>query len=1301
MKQENSVEKMLNIKEIIQNNLIEHNFNGNDSESVQISNNNNIIKTDSNFTNSNDSTKAEQFNSDLSSSNTEIKVLGENEIKKRLIERDYFEIHSYIKKTKRTCGKMKKCFKNKYLKGYLLRAEVEEKELQKQSLSLEELDNPESYRNNNSFTNTSDNIINTNNKLIREQYLSTNNEMNDISVITNIYTNKEKKIEAVKNIEVKKIIEENNNNNIINNTAEKNNYESSSEIEKESYLEQNINKKSIIHNSDENNFASNYYNTVKGENNNEDNSKQIDSTEIEGINISNKNNATNENNNDVKNNNCEEENICETEDVNEFKKFYPENVRKGMYSIIISEKGKEDLIKYAEEGPQFSESVKKQNEKVLEEYLIFCNELKLKPFPLDNINSIAFLHFLGENRIYNIRSIDCVVRYSLLRLNLIKSKTPVDEVTNSLMKAEINSLYKNKNLKQPSDGMTPIIVSDMKLIIHCMPDYDPQKPKLASMFLFALSTGSRASTVAGIKLCNLLYYYNREDKFGNWSITIKQDIRKSNTVKYKTVSLSGKPGEKDSLNFIYWLDLYLSKSFKTNIKEIVNYNANHPDERTDFLWPISTKSMSACLRKRVQNAGMKLEKIGMHSLRSGFLTSAILSCNGDERALKGVMERCAMVADWEPYSVAQNTYIKSATRQAIIATDLIGITATDEIGLINSKTTEHFHHITLSPPSVLKSYSFLIKDKVKELTKFPSYYNKFNTMYFDRLYNAALYKYAVIIFPNEKLTYSKRRSKTIRYINEKIKEDTKNIEAIANILYLLILDNKKHTFSFDNKIQFKESSYVERRNNKLSRLSNRKVRRAPWSTIEQSIFNKSVQENKSLKEISELLYFRSYNDCYDHLRAVNRRRKSKGLEPIILKKSERKKRSPNSNFQDYKTDEENNNKMDNYNNENEDNNKLNIEDENDTNNNNIIQNNISESSSNVQLKSNNKRYLNNIMNNAIINKNPEMFYNNIYITSETGCYNNNINNQPINSNNNTNSLNSSNLNIDIGITNAESSSIINNILSQPFLPNCNNNYDSSFNNTNNNSISNNIISNSISTINNKDNHSILSNYYYNNISFFNNLVNNNNNIPTGNCSIISNINNQSIFSKNCNDYSNSSDNIKNNNSYNNNCTSENFGLNNNVNNQLEVHNYCYNYKSSSYNMFNNNNITILQNNSLINNNNNHSSLSSNNTANKKLIPDNMNESNNYYPNNFNSTAGSLMNIPYNCSSNSLSNSFCYLFNPFPFFFNIPINNVIAYNNQSYSNMNIFENNNVYPLPPFQTSGTSINNQANLNQNSST
>ena len=150
--------------------------------------------------------------------------------------------------------------------------------------------------------------------------------------------------------------------------------------------------------------------------------------------------------------------------------------------------------------------MKEQNDKTLAVYNQFCEAIKQKPFPVTLEVGCAFFGALAETGDYTVSTMSTVFLYSLKWLNweYTNEKIPVT-VTN-----KINDILKefrwDPNIKPWRGGMKPLIVNDVKLIIRSIDEWDCMKNSLASLFIFALATGTRAYTCGLIQYKDIITY---------------------------------------------------------------------------------------------------------------------------------------------------------------------------------------------------------------------------------------------------------------------------------------------------------------------------------------------------------------------------------------------------------------------------------------------------------------------------------------------------------------------------------------------------------------------------------------------------------------------------------------------------------------------------------------------------------------------------------------------------------------------------------------------------------------------------
>ncbi|KAK2947608.1 hypothetical protein BLNAU_17441 [Blattamonas nauphoetae] len=118
------------------------------------------------------------------------------------------------------------------------------------------------------------------------------------------------------------------------------------------------------------------------------------------------------------------------------------------------------------------------------------------------------------------------------------------------------------------------------------------------------------------------------------------------------------------------------------------------------IWPIGPDAMTVRLQNRAFQAGFNRQYFGFHSLRSGFLSSALIKAGNDDSTRTRVLEQTAIVARWVPYSSVQMRYVKSATIGVHVANRLVmpnsELHATNVMEPVLT-TTEIFHNTKLKP----------------------------------------------------------------------------------------------------------------------------------------------------------------------------------------------------------------------------------------------------------------------------------------------------------------------------------------------------------------------------------------------------------------------------------------------------------------------------------------------------------------------------------------------------------------------------------------------------------------------------
>ena len=337
--------------------------------------------------------------------------------------------------------------------------------------------------------------------------------------------------------------------------------------------------------------------------------------------------------------------------------------------------GSREILQQYHDSPVLAvESTIKKSQWTRNLYLPFASFVKINPFPLDTKWVVSFLRFCAFNCHYSYSSIKNIIYRQLIQLHrdAVSDSLPGD-ITETVRKLFIQ-IRKDPRTKKEGKGLEPLIASDVSLVIDAMhPDY-PEKARIASLFLFALNTGARAITCAGVRICDIIKV-TQEDN--NCSVIINQKVTKGDANWNHQVTLSGNLKQPHSLNFIYYLNQYLHQKLNLSLEQTVKINAENKIHgrqlNEDSLWGMSPNAMRERLKTYLRKLGYPSREFGFHSLRSGYLCTALLNTNDDLESRTAVLERTAIVAGWVPGGKAQMRYVKKVASRRLNATALTGI----------------------------------------------------------------------------------------------------------------------------------------------------------------------------------------------------------------------------------------------------------------------------------------------------------------------------------------------------------------------------------------------------------------------------------------------------------------------------------------------------------------------------------------------------------------------------------------------------------------------------------------------------
>lgn len=306
----------------------------------------------------------------------------------------------------------------------------------------------------------------------------------------------------------------------------------------------------------------------------------------------------------------------------------------------------------------------------------------------------AFLLFLSKVCNYSAGSIRDVIVPSLKRqFRSAHGRVLADDIQ-EVMKHTIMEIERTSSSEK---GKAPALIHDVTRIVSKMPDSRDAKAAEASLFLFAVSLGARACTCEAVNHGDIQAVITDRNT-GLTLVRILLRVTKGKTNWNHLVTLEGKAQEKSDTNVVYWLREHFHRKFGI---DLLNRGEFTDEERKIPFWGWSKDVMRERFKKAAIKSGYPSLLFAFHSLRSGFICSALLKANAQEIHLRAaVLETTALVAGWVVGGRAQLRYVKAAAKGCIVASRLI---APSTEGLSNNPVEEMltrpelFHGIEFGP----------------------------------------------------------------------------------------------------------------------------------------------------------------------------------------------------------------------------------------------------------------------------------------------------------------------------------------------------------------------------------------------------------------------------------------------------------------------------------------------------------------------------------------------------------------------------------------------------------------------------
>lgn len=557
---------------------------------------------------------------------------------------------------------------------------------------------------------------------------------------------------------------------------------------------------------------------------------------------------------------------------------------------------------YMDACPKYSESTLKKHKWAFTIYQGFCSVLGVEEWPMDGIVVSAFIRFIRLEVGYAIGSIEDVIIPSLKRMNKEETGKDLDADVQQYISEALREIKRAIHGGKHQVTKEPAILSDVVRIIESTPDGLPTKASEASLWLTSLFTGARAITCSSITLGDILsvIQHPKSPPGQSWVIIqLRFRVTKGNENWNQEISLEGRLDKQWTTNIVYWFSKHLERCFQLNLQDFRNWNLKM-EQKSIKLWEWSRDSMRQLFKDRAIKAGFPEMMFGFHSLRSGFICSALIKARSDEKMVKAVLENTAFIAGWMPHHASQMRYVKTCVKKSIVCTRLI---LPDEQNLESNHVdsiltnSETFHNIVLcdsSWPDDTNYRSFVEKVDAYIFTKIAntSDHQKVKRRFWDQAVRDFVSKNEFLLLQaKEKLdlqttTTTKRNSFSMetnafhvvsrKYISTELQKDFATLEDFLN-QFKASIDGKMLSCPLESLQTITKTQKIHpiQQNTRPTFQDSKHRIRIPWTQQEDDVLIQGKKNAESWVQISEKLYQnnRTNVDCKDRWRNLLKKTK--------------------------------------------------------------------------------------------------------------------------------------------------------------------------------------------------------------------------------------------------------------------------------------------------------------------------------------------------------------------------------------------------------------------------------------------
>ena len=225
---------------------------------------------------------------------------------------------------------------------------------------------------------------------------------------------------------------------------------------------------------------------------------------------------------------------------------------------------------------------------------------------------------------------------------------------------------------------------------------------MSSLFLFSIYTGARGVTCSALRLMDIQSLTVQNE---NYLLRLNLREFKGSSYQDHPETFESQAKSDKSIDFINWLHSHLLKQFKLDLSQFQNWKLSN-EEKNLFIWPqISTHHKSVFLNKRCTTheltyylqkcaflAGFPLKLFSFHSLRCGFISSAVIA-SMMRNQVDSVYLNTSLIAKWVHKENSQLGYIKNTLHKIILCNNVV--MAEDNVLNTGSIDSKAFHSLEI------------------------------------------------------------------------------------------------------------------------------------------------------------------------------------------------------------------------------------------------------------------------------------------------------------------------------------------------------------------------------------------------------------------------------------------------------------------------------------------------------------------------------------------------------------------------------------------------------------------------------